>query len=80
MTAFLPKINSAQITSTAGLIQSLLKEGEVARLTNDEIFLTCCILTTAEFCAETTQQLQEKLKEKVADVTLHPKVDYFRHP
>ncbi|VDP08276.1 unnamed protein product [Soboliphyme baturini] len=51
--------------STAGLIQSILKE--VSRLTTDEVFLTCSILVTAEFCTETTCQLQDKLREKLKD-------------
>lgn len=65
LTAFLPKINASQVSSTAGLIQSLLKEGDVPRMSEDEQFLTCCILATAEFCSETAKQLEEKLKERV---------------
>ncbi|KAJ9589592.1 hypothetical protein L9F63_017177, partial [Diploptera punctata] len=54
--------------STSGLIQnfhSLLKEGEVTRYTREEQARVCSILTTGEYCLETTQQLEEKLKEKV---------------
>ncbi|XP_069683523.1 vacuolar protein sorting-associated protein 53 homolog [Periplaneta americana] len=54
--------------STSGFIQnfhSLLKEGEVTRYTHEEQARVCSILTTAEYCLETTQQLEEKLKEKV---------------
>lgn len=57
-----------QKISTSGLIQnfsSLLKEGETVKFTRDEQKKICCILTTAEYCLETTQQLEEKLKEKV---------------
>ncbi|XP_060532808.1 vacuolar protein sorting-associated protein 53 homolog isoform X2 [Cylas formicarius] len=57
-----------QKMSTTGLIQnfsSLLKEGETTRFTRDEQTKICCILTTAEYCLETTQQLQDKLKEKI---------------
>ncbi|XP_057335223.1 vacuolar protein sorting-associated protein 53 homolog [Microplitis mediator] len=53
--------------STAGLIQnfqSFLKEGESTRFSKEEQSRICCILTTAEYCLETTQQLEEKLKEK----------------
>ena len=35
------------------------------RLTVDQQFFTCCILATADWCAETTMQLQEKLKQRV---------------
>uniref|UniRef100_A0A914WH53 Vacuolar protein sorting-associated protein 53 homolog n=1 Tax=Plectus sambesii TaxID=2011161 RepID=A0A914WH53_9BILA len=67
LTAFLPKLSGSSVQGTAGLLQSLLKEGEVPRLNKDEQFLTCCILATADWCAETTQQLQDKLREKVSD-------------
>ncbi|XP_050513334.1 vacuolar protein sorting-associated protein 53 homolog [Diabrotica virgifera virgifera] len=57
-----------QKISTSGLIQnfsSLLKEGELTRFTKDEQTKICCILTTAEYCLDTTQQLEDKLKEKI---------------
>jgi hypothetical protein len=47
------------------VIQGFLKDGEVARYTKDERILICKILTTAEYCLETVQQLEEKLKEKI---------------
>ncbi|CAL8137366.1 unnamed protein product [Orchesella dallaii] len=54
--------------NTTGLIQnfqSLLKEGEAVRFTSHELYRIACILTTAEYCVETTQQLEEKLREKL---------------
>ncbi|XP_066589349.1 vacuolar protein sorting-associated protein 53 homolog isoform X2 [Prorops nasuta] len=53
--------------STSGFIQnfqSFLKEGETTRFSKEEQARICCILTTAEYCLETTQQLEEKLREK----------------
>uniref|UniRef100_A0A3Q2VPJ5 Vacuolar protein sorting-associated protein 53 homolog n=1 Tax=Haplochromis burtoni TaxID=8153 RepID=A0A3Q2VPJ5_HAPBU len=59
-------------TNSGGLtISSLLKEkevSEVAKFTVDELCLICSILSTAEYCLATTQQLEEKLKEKVDKV------------
>ncbi|KAL6259695.1 hypothetical protein P5V15_009610 [Pogonomyrmex californicus] len=55
------------IVSTSGFIQnfqSFLKEGETARFSKEEQSRICCILTTAEYCLETTKQLEEKLREK----------------
>uniref|UniRef100_A0A4W4HUH0 Vps53 N-terminal domain-containing protein n=1 Tax=Electrophorus electricus TaxID=8005 RepID=A0A4W4HUH0_ELEEL len=56
-------------TNSGGLtITSLLKEkegSEVAKFTMDELCLICSVLSTAEYCLATTQQLEEKLKEKV---------------
>jgi hypothetical protein len=47
------------------VIQSFLKEGEVPRYTKEERILICKILTTAEYCLETVQQLEDKLKKKI---------------
>ncbi|KAK6473353.1 vacuolar protein sorting-associated protein 53-like protein isoform X1 [Huso huso] len=62
----LPKTSSS---SSGGLtISSLLKEKEgpeAAKFSVDELCLVCSILSTAEYCLATTQQLEEKLKEKV---------------
>ncbi|KAJ1185847.1 hypothetical protein NDU88_002634 [Pleurodeles waltl] len=70
----LPKTSS----SSGGLtITSLLKEkegSEAAKFTTDELCLICSILSTAEYCLATTQQLEEKLKEKV-DVTLMERIN-----
>ncbi|KAK9876119.1 hypothetical protein WA026_011236 [Henosepilachna vigintioctopunctata] len=57
-----------QKMSTSGLIQnfsSLLKEGDAIKLGKEEQTRICCILTTAEYCLETTQQLSDKLKQKI---------------
>uniref|UniRef100_A0A672R8F9 Vps53 N-terminal domain-containing protein n=1 Tax=Sinocyclocheilus grahami TaxID=75366 RepID=A0A672R8F9_SINGR len=55
-------------TNSGGLtISSLLKEkegSEVAKFTMEELCLICSILSTAEYCLATTQQLEEKLKDK----------------
>ncbi|XP_033618752.1 vacuolar protein sorting-associated protein 53 homolog isoform X1 [Fukomys damarensis] len=65
-------------TSSGGLtISSLLKEkegSEVAKFTLEELSLICSILSTAEYCLATTQQLEEKLKEKV-DVSLTERIN-----
>uniref|UniRef100_A0A452TZ68 Vacuolar protein sorting-associated protein 53 homolog n=1 Tax=Ursus maritimus TaxID=29073 RepID=A0A452TZ68_URSMA len=70
----LPKTTS----SSGGLtISSLLKEkegSEVAKFTLEELCLVCSILSTAEYCLATTQQLEEKLKEKV-DVSLIERIN-----
>ncbi|XP_050309102.1 vacuolar protein sorting-associated protein 53 homolog isoform X2 [Anthonomus grandis grandis] len=66
--ASVQNFTNLQKISTSGLIQnfsSLLKEGEITRFTKEEQTKICCILTTAEYCLETTQQLQDKLKEKI---------------
>lgn len=57
-------------SATSGLFTqmtaSLLKEDSAgAKLNEGEQTRICCILCTAEYCLETSQQLEEKLKEKV---------------
>lgn len=54
-------------TAAGHVIHNLLKEGEQPRYTSDEIIRLCCILTTAEYCLETVDQLEAKLKEKCDD-------------
>lgn len=65
---------SSGISSASGLIQSILKEGEITKFTVDEQCRICSILCTAEYCMETSQQLEEKLKEKV-DKELESQID-----
>ncbi|CAG5135782.1 unnamed protein product, partial [Candidula unifasciata] len=65
--ANLPKVSkeSVNMSSASGLIQSILKEGEITKFTEEEQCRICSLLCTAEYCMDTTQQLEEKLKEKV---------------
>ncbi|XP_068086641.1 vacuolar protein sorting-associated protein 53 homolog [Anabrus simplex] len=59
-------VSTATLSTTVSLFGSFMKEGEVLRYSREEQARVCSILTTAEYCLETTQQLEEKLKEKVA--------------
>lgn len=52
-------------TAAGQVIHSFLKEGEAPRYTRDEVVRICNIMTTAEYCLETVEQLEAKLKEKV---------------
>lgn len=65
--------NHLPVKSTGGLASILNNTGEV-KFSKEEQSLTCCILCTADYCLETTQQLEEKLKEKV-DPELAEKID-----
>lgn len=56
------------------VINSFMKEGEIPRYTREERILVCKILTTSEYCLETVQQLEDKLKEKI-DLSLTENVD-----
>ncbi|KAM7353899.1 vacuolar protein sorting 53 [Cochliomyia hominivorax] len=53
-------------TAAGQVIHNFLKEGDVQRFSKDDLIRICCVLTTAEYCLETVQQLEDKLKEKVA--------------
>lgn len=63
----------ARAELAAGFIQTLLREGEASRLDAREQRRVCAILVTAEYCADTVAQLEEKLKEKICE-PLKPKV------
>ncbi|XP_033627751.1 vacuolar protein sorting-associated protein 53 homolog isoform X2 [Asterias rubens] len=85
LTNNLPKTQAGQGASTTvgamGInISALLKEGlkestsEAPKFTPEEQYLVCSLLCTAEYCLDTTLQLEEKLKEKV-DTTLVDKIN-----
>lgn len=71
----LPKIKSSGLSSSgvsvinaaisAAGLQIGLKEGEVPRYTKSEVTQICSILLTSNYCLETVQQLEKKLREKV---------------
>eukprot|EP00794_Sanderia_malayensis_P014186 gene14186-15664_t len=58
------RILTGNLPKTSSGLASILKDTEI-KFNADEKRLTCYILTTAEYCQETTQQLQDKLKEKI---------------
>lgn len=62
------------VKSSTGGLASILKDSGEVKFSKEEQSLTCCILCTADYCLETTQQLEEKLKEKV-DPELAEKID-----
>ncbi|KAL9929018.1 LOW QUALITY PROTEIN: vacuolar protein sorting 53 [Glossina fuscipes fuscipes] len=53
-------------TAAGQVIHNFLKEGDAQRFSKGDLIRICCVLTTAEYCLETVQQLEDKLKEKVA--------------
>lgn len=86
LTGNLPKSQAPMPTSLN--FSTLLKEGlkesssEVPKFTADEQYRVCSILVTAEYCLDTTQQLEEKLKEKidpslVDQISLSGEIDVF---
>ncbi|EPB80307.1 Vps53-like protein [Ancylostoma ceylanicum] len=78
LTAFLPTAHGQQSSSsTANLFNLIREDTSVLRLTPDQQFLTCCILATADWCAETTLQLQEKLAQRLPGVDLSQEMETF---
>ena len=87
LTNNLPKTSSNSTVTLPGNISfstvtNLLKDPsalkdlsqDVHRLSPGELTMVCSILTTADYCLETTQQLEDKLKEKV-DTSLAREID-----
>eukprot|EP00052_Salpingoeca_macrocollata_P024764 m.223021 g.223021 ORF g.223021 m.223021 type:complete len:878 (+) comp22314_c4_seq5:1676-4309(+) len=79
--AYAQRVLTANIPKSSTLSSILYKDTEV-RLSTEELFIVCCILNTAEYCLETTRQLQDKLQEKVEadranDVDLNDEQDLF---
>lgn len=52
-------------TAAGQVFYNFLKEGESQRFTKNDLIRICSVLTTAEYCLETVQQLEDKLKDKV---------------
>ncbi|KAE9551032.1 hypothetical protein FO519_005766 [Halicephalobus sp. NKZ332] len=77
LTAFLPQVITQNSMTTASLLQNLIREETTVRLTPDQRFFACCILATADWCAETTIQLQEKLKQRIPDLDLGQEMEVF---
>eukprot|EP00041_Stephanoeca_diplocostata_P000373 m.14441 g.14441 ORF g.14441 m.14441 type:complete len:903 (-) comp10450_c0_seq1:269-2977(-) len=59
------RVLAGSLPKSSSLATVILKDGDV-KLTPEEQYVTCCLLNTAEYCLETTSQLESKLKEKVA--------------
>jgi hypothetical protein len=69
-------------SAAAGLFQSFLKEYGGSTFSNQDIITVCSVILTANYCLETTQQLEKKLKEKVDaqfrnDISLANEQDIF---
>ena len=66
-------------TSTSSKLSlGSLRRGDTSSemcLNRDDLLAACCLLCTADYCLETTQQLQAKLQEKI-DVALKERVDF----
>lgn len=66
-------------TSTSSKLSlGSLRRGDTssdASLSREELLTTCSLLCTADYCLETTQQLEAKLKEKI-DKNLKDKIDF----
>ena len=77
LTAFLPQVTTQNSLTTSSILQNLIGEETIVRLTPDQQFFTCCLLATADWCAETTLQLQEKLKQKIPDLDLSQEMELF---
>lgn len=74
------KMFSVATYGAAGLLQSLLRDD--AGRSKIEPVQVCSVILTADYCLETTQQLEKKLKERidpnfVSKVDLKPELEIF---
>jgi hypothetical protein len=75
LTASLPKVSSSSSGSKltlGGLRKDTTPDPTLSR---EDLTITCILLCTADYCLETTSQLETKLKEKI-DSSLVEKVDF----
>ena len=66
-------------TSTSSKLSlGALRRGDTSTdfsLSRDDLLVACSLLRTADYCLETTQQLDTKLKEKI-DQNLKERIDF----
>ena len=63
-----PTLHRISTTTSGKLTLGALRgssTSETTPLSQDDLLATCSILCTADYCLDTTQQLESKLKEKV---------------
>lgn len=70
---------SMNTSGAAGLFQSILRDDNRVKIDPSSV---CSVILTADYCLETTQQLEKKLKERidplfVPRVDLKPELDIF---
>ncbi|EGD75791.1 hypothetical protein PTSG_07909 [Salpingoeca rosetta] len=58
------RILLANLPKSTSLATLLVKEAEL-KLSMEEVYLVCSILNTADYCLQTTEQLEAKMKEKL---------------
>lgn len=73
------KMFSVATYGAAGLLQSLLRDDGRSKIEPKQI---CSVILTADYCLETSQQLEKKLKERVesslvSKIDLKPELDIF---
>lgn len=71
----LPKVSSSGSGARLTLTGIKRDTPSDSKLTSDDLALICTILCTADYCLETTMQLESKLKEKI-DEQFSEKVDF----
>ncbi|CAB3401364.1 unnamed protein product [Caenorhabditis bovis] len=77
LTGFLPTLGGSQQSGTVNLFSLIREETTYVRLTPDQQFLVCCILATADWCAETSIKLQEKLAERIPGADISQETEAF---
>ncbi|XP_069939363.1 vacuolar protein sorting-associated protein 53 homolog isoform X2 [Cherax quadricarinatus] len=79
----MPKdINMKELTAVLAQVQTLWREGDSPKLSDDDIRRVCSVLVSAEYCEEMTGRLEAKLKEKsspslVSTISLTQEQDLF---
>ncbi|GMT18985.1 hypothetical protein PFISCL1PPCAC_10282 [Pristionchus fissidentatus] len=86
LTAFLPSTTvnsggtggSGSATAASSLFQSFIRDDSApVRLTPNQQFFTCCVLSTADWCAETSAQLHDKLAQRLPGSDMNTEQETF---
>ncbi|XP_047483637.1 vacuolar protein sorting-associated protein 53 homolog [Penaeus chinensis] len=68
----MPKdINMKELTAVLAQVQTLWREGDTPKLSEDDVRRVCSVLVSAEYCEEMTGRLEAKLKERSPPALVH---------
>ncbi|ROT84912.1 hypothetical protein C7M84_021891 [Penaeus vannamei] len=64
-------INMKELTAVLAQVQTLWREGDTPKLSEDDVRRVCSVLVSAEYCEEMTGRLEAKLKERSLPSLVH---------
>ena len=72
-------LNMKELTAVLAQVQTLWREGDQAKLSEDDVRRACSVLVSSEYCEEMTSRLETKLRQKSSsgNISLTVEQDVF---